>query len=239
MLTSQLNQGKNNKSNGSDRREERSNSYKGKDKPNFKAKKFRTDNTKSTFSKPKRKGDCETLGENVYFIGDARQADNYTKVTENILNYIQSNYTNGFDVKTALEQRKDFDFNKIRSKAPISSRVSDDDDEEDDFESTDSKAQESLDTLILNAEIKQYVERRARYNDNMNKAYALILGQCTLGLKGKLEQRKDWDSQIKHKAIKLLDAIKEITHNYQDSKYPIALLLRLIKTFMNIKQEEK
>ena len=101
MSTSQPNQGKNNKSNSSDRRDERSNSYKGKDKPNFKGKKFRMNNTKSTFSKPKRKGDCEALGENVFFIGDARQADNYMKVTENILNYIQSNYTNGFDVKTA------------------------------------------------------------------------------------------------------------------------------------------
>ena len=72
MSTSLPNQGKSNKSNGSDRREERSNFYKGKDKPHFKGKKVRTNNTKSTFSKPKRKGECEALGENVYFIGDAR-----------------------------------------------------------------------------------------------------------------------------------------------------------------------
>ena len=39
--------------------------------------------------------------------------------------------------------------------------------------------------------------------------------------------------------IQLLEAIREIIHNYQDSKYPIALIFRSIRVFINIKQEEK
>ena len=73
----------------------------------------------------------------------------------------------------------------------------------------------------------------------MNKAYALILGQCMLGLKGKLEQWKDWEDKIKNNVIQILEAIREITCNYQDSKYPIALIFRSMKIFMNIKQDEK
>ena len=72
---------------------------------------------------------------------------------------------------------------------------------------------DDVDKIILNAEVKQFVECKAKYNDNMNKAYALILGQCTLGLKGKLEQRKYWEFKIKNNVIQLLEAIKEITHN--------------------------
>ena len=36
-----------------------------------------------------------------------------------------------------------------------------------------------------------------------------------------------------------MEAIREVTHNYQDSKYPIALIFRSMKIFINIKQEEK
>ena len=56
--------------------------------------------------KGKRTGKCANLGEHIYFIGEARQADNYTKTTEAILNYIQRTYNGGSDIKTALEQGK-------------------------------------------------------------------------------------------------------------------------------------
>ena len=37
----------------------------------------------------------------------------------------------------------------------------------------------------------------------------------------------------------MLEAIREITYNYRDSKHPIASIFRSIKVFINIKQEEK
>ena len=42
----------------------------------------RSNSSKFNINKIKRKGECEDLGDNVYYIGDARQADNYTKVTK-------------------------------------------------------------------------------------------------------------------------------------------------------------
>ena len=66
------------------------------------------------------------------------------------------------------------------------------------------------------SKVKKYVNRMELYEDNMNKAYAFILGQCTKTLKAKLEARKNWDetvNKIKNNAINLLKAIKEITHN--------------------------
>ena len=101
-----------------------------------------------------------------------------------------------------------------------------------------SEAEKKVQEMILSQEVKEYVSRQNKYRDNISKAYALILGQCTTGLRNKLEARKDWED-MENKPIKLLKAIKEITHNYQDSRYPIASISKAIKTVMNIHQEEK
>ena len=206
---------------------------------------FKKGNQNNAQNKPKRKGECADLTDYVYFIGDARQADNYTKVTEAILNYIQRTYQGGTYVKEALESGKDYDFTPERP-TPIAAtsaptrRLSTASEEKDDDPSALSVSRTdttSIEYMILSAEIKQYVDKLSKYIDNMHKAYALILGQCTLGLKGKLEGRTDW--ALVKSPIKLLQAIKETTHNYQDSRYPIASIFRSLKTFVNIKQEEK
>ena len=150
------------------------------------------------------KGECEALGDNMYSIGDTRQADKYTKTTEVILNYIQANYTEGNDVKEALENLNDYDFDQIKPVIPAGGTKTG-----------------TVDDMILREEVKSWCIRKKKYEDNMHKAYALILGQCTEGLKNKLQSRKDWDN-IKNKPIETLNAIKQITHNYQDSRYPIA-----------------
>ena len=75
----------------------------------------------------------------------------------------------------------------------------------------------------------------------MVKAYGIILGQCTKGLKAKLEARKDWNtgsSRIRFNAINLLKAIKEITHNSQDNKYPIESIYFSIRNVFTMKQED-
>ena len=126
-------------------------------------------------------------------------------------------------MKKALEDFEDFNFVKIRP-VPLPS-------------STD-EAQKQLNTIIWTQQVKDFTMRQAKYEDNMNKAYALIWGQCTIGLKNKLEARKDW-KDFKQDPIKLLKAIKEITHNYQDSRYPISSIYKSLKTVLNIEQQEK
>jgi len=55
------------------------------------------------------KGACEELKEHVYTVGEARQADRYTKTTEQIVNYIQRTCEDGQDVKDALVHLEDVD----------------------------------------------------------------------------------------------------------------------------------
>ena len=245
--------GKNTKSGGGDNNRKPQQSFSRNKSKSGNQSGYKNNNGRGQQNKIKRRGECAELGENVYFIADARQADNYVKVTEAILNYIQRTYTHGSDTKKALEDGQAFDFDSIKPTTQLVSSSS----SSGSGSSTPSPAagtsplvggtrfaiptvttaMSEVDKMIIQAEVKQFVEHKAKYVDNMNKAYALILGQCTLGLKGKLEGRKDWANI--DDPIKLLRAIKELTHNYQDSKYPIASIYKSIKTFINIKQDEK
>ena len=179
-------------------------------------------------NKPKKDGfigECDDLKNHVYFIGSIKQADNYNNTTEAILTYIQRTYDYGIDVVEALNKLQAQDFNSLMPKKIA-------------LDQSATKDEEEVATMILKSEIQKFVDRKQKYEDNMNKAYALILGQCTKGLKAKLEARKDWDSDIKNNCINLLKAIKEITYNYQDNKYPLESIYFAIKTVFTIKQEE-
>lgn len=60
------------------------------------------------------KGACEELKDNVYTVGDAKQADRYSKTTESIVNYIQRNYDDGQEVKDALVKLQNADMEEYR-----------------------------------------------------------------------------------------------------------------------------
>ena len=172
------------------------------------------------------KGDCDDLKGKVYFIGSMKQADNYNTTTESIIAYIQRTFDYGNDVMDALENLQEKDFSSLMpKKVALDDKATEDEKE--------------VASMILKSEVQKFVERKQKYTINMNKAYALILGQCTKALKGKLEARKDWDSNIKNNAINLLTAIKEITYNYQDNKYPMESIYYAIRNVFTIKQEEQ
>ena len=54
-----------------------------------------------------------------------------------------------------------------------------------------------------------------------------------------MKVRKDLEADIKNQPIVILREIKEISHNYQDSWYPIASILKAIKYVVNIKLYRK
>jgi hypothetical protein len=113
-------------------------------------------------------GECKDLGDNIYFIGDARQADNYTKITESILRYIQKTYNDGTLVKQALEDSKDFHFDNIKHVMPQIARVNN----VGDTEMVDAP-KDSIEMMLSRAEIKEYITKKSRYINNMHTAYML------------------------------------------------------------------
>ena len=97
-MSSNSNNNTNNKSQNSNRKGNKSK------KANWKSSRLPSAN-KDSF-----KGDCEELKGKTYFVGSAKQVDNFNTTTEAIMEYFLREYTNGLDVVESLEAYAQKDF---------------------------------------------------------------------------------------------------------------------------------
>ena len=68
--------------------------------------------------------------------------------------------------------------------------------------------------MILNRKIDIYVKRDGILDENLQKAYSLIHGQCTELLKSKLKTSANWETvSSQYDMLGLLDAIRSIIYN--------------------------
>ena len=66
----------------------------------------------------------------------------------------------------------------------------------------------------------------------------MLYGQCSKGMQSKIKARKNWNDKIYNNPIKLLSAIKECAHNYQDERYPVASTVKAMKALMNMRKAD-
>ena len=95
----------------------------------------------------------------------------------------------------------------------------------------------ALTRAISTKKIDLYVNRDGILNDNLQKSYSLIFGQCTELLKSKLKSSVNWDAMSStYDMFTLLEAIKTIIYKFEDQKY-LPLSLHNAKTnFYNFRQ---
>ena len=79
--------------------------------------------------------------------------------------------------------------------------------------------------MIINRNIDIYVKRDGILDDNLQKAYSLIHGQCTELLKSKLKTSANWETvSSQYDMLALLEAINTIIYRSEDQKYhPLSL----------------
>ena len=79
--------------------------------------------------------------------------------------------------------------------------------------------------IILNRKIDIYVKRDSILDENLQKAYSLIHGQCNELLKSKLKTSANWETvSSQYDMLGLLDAIKTIINKFEDQKcLPLSL----------------
>ena len=189
-------------------------------------------NNKSTL-----KGECEELGNNVFIINDAHQADKYISTVEAIAFYVQREYTGGQYVKDTIVQMKKIDTNTWKPAQPAAAAGTGDDASS---ASSSLSSMGEFEKLVLQTEVKEWIIKRSRYVDNLNKLYALLYGQCTKAMQNKLQNRQDWaEIEEKHDPVMLLSAIRELCMNYQDSKYPFVSMVNAFTGLLNISQENR
>jgi len=157
------------------------------------------------------KGNCSSLEGQIFNCSDYQQADKYQTTVKRISEYVGSEFKHGGDMRSSIVNQT-----KIVVPLPMSPTVVD---------PLVPTVPEQLLLMIFKGEVDAWIKRRAILDDNIQKAYSLILGQCTDLLQSKLKQQSQWlQTCLDQDAIALLAMIKAITFKFEDQKFlPLAL----------------
>ena len=160
-----------------------------------------------------------------------QQTMTYETVKDHILQHIQKNYVHGRDIESSLRDSTKMDFSStgIRPQRAIST------------ESDAIKAKTDQDALdmIYQVEVEEWVKRKNTYESNSAKAYSLIYDNyCSKTIQDKVKNHLDFESDIRDNPIKLLEVIKTLMHDPEDTVYPMASLTEAVRRVINIKQHE-
>ena len=130
-------------------------------------------NQKSRTVTQKFKGNSSDLEGYIFDFSDSRQADKYITEIKIIAEYVGAEFKYGGDIRSSIENSKRFEI-------PMSIAPSDND--------TD------IFLIILNRKIDIYVKCDGILDENLQKAYSMIHGQCTELLKRKLKTSANWET---------------------------------------------
>ena len=162
-------------------------------------------------------------------MGSSKQASDFETIYTFLFNYIKRTYDRGNDIAEALRKMEVPDTKLWKPSLQVS--LSSDADEE--------KRENRQYELDYKAEFDEFMKRKRAFEENSYKAYAEIWARCNKAMQGKIESRKDYDSEIYNKPIKLIEAIKEHALNYEESRYEMSIILDAFKAFINCRQNEK
>ena len=85
--------------------------------------------------------------------------------------------------------------------------------------------EEEVAKMIFKGQLDEYIKRKSMLDKNVQKAYSLVIGQCTDLLQSKLKQQANWSTISQDQdVIALISLIKTITFRFEDQKFlPLAL----------------
>ena len=147
----------------------------------------------------KFEGKCDDLKGHIYDCSDSRQADQFTKTTREIAEYVGRTYKYGGDARVTVENLE-----KATIRMP------------DDLPEGANKTMER----IWEKEVDEYVKRKCNLEENVKTIYSLVWGQCSDIMRQKLEALDNFNTiKAEGNGVDLLKAIKSLTFNFQSQKY--------------------
>ena len=94
-----------------------------------------------------------------------------------------------------------------------------------------------IESRIFDKEINIYMKRRSALDENVQKSYSLVLGQCTDLLNSKLKQSNEWHvASTTYDVLILIRIIRTITFKFDEQKYLPLALHQAKANFYNIRQ---
>ena len=126
----------------------------------------------------KFKGNCADLHGQIFDCSDYKQADMYVSTLKRISEYVGASYKHGGDIRSSI-------INEQKLVIPNPPAVI--------YASTTTKsADEVVQEKVFHQDLVEMSKRKVVLNDNIQKTYSLVLGQCTDLLQTKLKQQLTW-----------------------------------------------
>ena len=143
-------------------------------------------------------------GRGGHLIG-SKSADLFITTTKQIAGYVWRNYTQGGDIRLAVEN-----LTLPILQGPTAPTTTD-----------------ALTVAIFREEVKEFVKRTKKLEENVQLLWALLWGQASDAVLTKLEARRDHEDMRQRSAgVELLNAIKDLMYNVQELKFiPLAIHL--------------
>ncbi len=181
----------------------------------------RATTTKSSFIK-------KTVEDYFFYVGSSKQASDYEITAEFVVNHVKKTFDRGNDIAEALRTLTKADTTLWKPTLMTSTDTD-----------TDVKDREDKQFVMeYKAELDQSMRRKRTYEDNTYKAYALLWERCNKAMQNKLASRSDYDSAVYNDPIALLQAIKEHSLNYQETRYEMSIISDAFRASFNTRQKE-
>ena len=121
-----------------------------------------------------------------------------------IAEYVGTEYRNGGDIRSTIEHNVRFAIPK-----PLAP----------------SGTNDEVERMILTKKVDAYVKRDSILDENIQKAYSLMLGQCTELLKIKLKTTTDWMTvSTEFYLLGLIKTIRSVIFKFEDQRHlPLSL----------------
>ena len=146
----------------------------------------------------KFEGKCDEIKGHIYDCSHAKQADQFTKTTKEISEYVGRTYKYGGDIRLAV----------INLQPPVIAMPAD-------------PPEEATETqkVVWKTRVQQFIAREDKLDENLRNLYSLIWLQCTDIMRQKVEATVGYN-EISEQAnsIELLKIIKTIAFNFQSQK---------------------
>ena len=169
-----------------------------------------------------------------YDCSSYKQADRFVTTSKEINDYVGKNYSNGGDVRHTLENGELMD---IPNPTDPSENFMDEVDDDGNIVRTAMEQVAYVDKKVYDSEIIAVVKRRNTLTSNLQKAYSLILGQCTPLMKDKLKASPRWEAiKTAQDALELMAEIKTISFKFEDQKFLPLSIHNAKSTFYSFRQ---
>ena len=128
--------------------------------------------------KPKFKGNCAELQGFLFDCSDYKQADNFVNTLKRVSEHVGAEFKHGGDIRSSIINGKEMNI-----PIPVAPSI---------VNPAAPTPEEQVLQMIFKGEIDAYIKRKSVLEDNIQKAYLLVLGQCTNLLQSKLKQQSSW-----------------------------------------------